>query len=379
MQLFSEKVKHTSTNSPHNILQVEQFSEIFFDVFEVEINKAKYPVEKIARYKGDPVVSVPVLVEGTEKFYPFILTKGKFEVLFNENNTLEPIEILPVYEKERVEIVDNRREILEQIKSAKREASEYAANLKKKKLHEANVEINEKQKILKETLDNARDSLVEEFISISNRIKGELVDVASTQYSELRETLDNKIRTISEDLEKSLKKDFSKASEQFDSNVKKLIREMYTAIVIPKVTTELTTIAQDIVSKVDKIEGSLNVGLETKADKTLVEGVSKEMDAIRSANVELNDAINRGVNRALSRVGNVKTSMDQLTEEVDTKISKAIEEISNFYSEKIRLLEDRTIDVTEESRKYFIGLINDSKHNLLEEIRKIKTETPVNM
>ena len=58
MKLFSEKVKPTLTNSSQNILQVEAFEEIFFGVYEIEINKSKYPVEKISEYEGNPVVSV---------------------------------------------------------------------------------------------------------------------------------------------------------------------------------------------------------------------------------------------------------------------------------------------------------------------------------
>ena len=83
MRLFSEKVNHTFTSSPFNIIQVENFEEIFFGIYEVEINKSKYPVEKISEYKGNPVVSVPILVEGEEVFYPFVLSKGKFNIILN--------------------------------------------------------------------------------------------------------------------------------------------------------------------------------------------------------------------------------------------------------------------------------------------------------
>lgn len=57
MKLFSEKVKPTLTNSSFNIIQVEAFEEIFFGVYEIEINKTKYPVEKISEHNGNPVVS----------------------------------------------------------------------------------------------------------------------------------------------------------------------------------------------------------------------------------------------------------------------------------------------------------------------------------
>lgn len=388
MQLFSEKVNHTSTNSSHNILQVESFNEIFFNIFEVEINKTKYPVEKVADYKGNPVVFVPVLVEGTEIFHPFILTKGKFEVLFNENNTETPIdEYVPelifesLEEQEAYISTESKEEILKQIEDAKKQAKQYAINVKKQKINEANDEILKNKKVLKKTLDNARDSLVNEFINISGKIKTELFDVASIQYDELKDTLDNKIQSISEDLKRSLSEDFTKSSELFDTNIKKLVKEMYISIVLPKVEKELVTIATGIVEKVDNIEKTLDDKLKSKVDISIVEGVNKELSAINDANIELNNSINKGINKALSRVGNVKLVVDKLEEtlnaEVDKKITEAVDNISNYYSEKIQLLEDKTFNVTEESRKYFIGLINESKDNLLSEIKKIKTEKPV--
>lgn len=86
MRLFSEEVATTSSNSPLNVIQVQDFSEIFFGVYEIEINNNKYPVEKISEHDGDPVVSIPVEMGDKTVNYPFVLTKGNFEVVFNEKS-----------------------------------------------------------------------------------------------------------------------------------------------------------------------------------------------------------------------------------------------------------------------------------------------------
>ena len=117
MKLFGEEVRHTSTNLPLNILQVEFFEEIFFDVFEVELNNTKLPLEKISSYKGNPVVNLPIVVEGEEVLYPFVLVKGTPEILFNELNTELPIED-DVIEFDYIEeeiISESKQEILNQI------------------------------------------------------------------------------------------------------------------------------------------------------------------------------------------------------------------------------------------------------------------------
>ena len=83
MKLFSEKVKPTYTSSNHNILTVESLEEVFFDVFEFEINGSTFIAEKLTTYKGNPVVNIPVEVGNTQYNAQFILSKGPQEILLN--------------------------------------------------------------------------------------------------------------------------------------------------------------------------------------------------------------------------------------------------------------------------------------------------------
>jgi len=116
MKLFSEKVQPTFTSSDLNILTVESFEEIFFDVYEFEINGSKFIAEKTANYKGSPVVSIPVVIGSNEYSAPFVLVEGKFEVLFNENNKIftRPSKLKPI----RAGWLE-RHDILEDVASAK--------------------------------------------------------------------------------------------------------------------------------------------------------------------------------------------------------------------------------------------------------------------
>jgi len=400
MKLFSEEVRYTSTNSSHNVLQIENFSEIFFDVFEIEINKSKYPVEKISEHNGNPVVSVPVLVEGNEIFYPFILIKGKFELIFNENNTIanifpdgdfEHIKEVPIVDNFLLEkdddsfieeihitdLIDNKKDILLQIESAKKDASKAIQRDKVLKLKQLSEQSKKHNKALENTLEIARENLVNEFIIISDKLRKELTEDSHVEYSELKETLDNKLTIISENLESQLEDNFQNASSIFDNQIKTLVKELYSETVSPKVEKELNDIAFQIVEKVGEIETTLDKKLETKAEKTLVEGVSKEITAIQKANIELNDNINKGVNKALSRAGNVKILVEKIDKEINEKISDELTNIENYFEEKIQNITNQTYDITEESRKYIIDLVNKSKVELLEEIRKIPTEKPI--
>jgi hypothetical protein len=106
MRLFSEKVVPTFTSSNLNILTVEDFQEIFFDVFEFEINGKKFIAEKVSEYKGAPVVDIPLVMEGKEFTAPFVLQTGKFEILFNKNNSTFVKEVVNEQQELVIEYVD---------------------------------------------------------------------------------------------------------------------------------------------------------------------------------------------------------------------------------------------------------------------------------
>jgi uncharacterized protein YdcH (DUF465 family) len=101
------------------------------------------------------------------------------------------------------------------------------------------------------------------------------------------------------------------------------------------------------------------------------------LDAIRDANIELNNSLNKGVQKTLSRVGNVDKRILEISEKFDNKISETEQEITQYFNEKLSLVKEETLDITDEARKYFQDLIQENRNGLLSEIRKIKNEKPV--
>jgi len=397
MKLFSEEVKSTSTNSSHNVLSVESFDEIFFDVFEIELNESKYPVERVGNYQGSPVVNVPIVVEGEERLYPFVLQKGKLKVFFNENNTEPPSEEQTIL-SHLPPVSDTKQEILEQISNAltlaeqsvtvyeqqkRLEAEEKIKAYKDKELLEAREEVQRNKRIVKKTLDNAKKELLKEFLTISSKIKEEIVDETFEKYSDLDGVLNEKITTASKELKESFKNNFEDCSILFETKIKTLVKDLYSTTVLPKVDKELREIATDIVEKVQTIKLDLDSKLIDKASNTLVEeiskGLSKEMGVIRDANIELNNNINKGVNKALSRAGNVKNLVEKLASDVDSKIQTTEESIKDYYDEKLKLLKEEQLDLTDAAREYYLNLISESREKLLNEIQGLKGSdiTPV--
>jgi hypothetical protein len=397
MRLFSEEVKITSSNSPRNILQVKDFQEVFFGVFEVQINENKYVAEKISEENGNPIISVVVEDGGITAQYPFLLLKGKQEIYFNSeseaveifesNITIEEVEdeeIVEIVEQsfDNIEIIeDKKQEIIEEIKRVKRDAIKKSMEIleqnESRKIQNIKNESKKKEKALAKYLESARENLVDEFTNISEKIKKELIFNNDDKLDEIRESVDLKIKDIADNLNESLKKNFQNSSKLIDKSVKQLVKELYESNINPKVDNELKNIAEEIVDKVSEIDKNLNNKLNQKADVSLIEGVNKELDAIRDANIELNNSLNKGVQKALSRVGNIDKRIVEITEKFDKKITDTEQEIAQYFDEKLSLVKEETLDITDEARKYFFNLIEESRSNLLSEIRKIKDEKPV--
>jgi hypothetical protein len=417
MKLFGEKVKHTFTNSPHNILQVKGYNEIFFDVYEIELNNGKYPVEKISEESGMPVVSIPIIVEGVEREVFFVLTKGKENIIFlNEENenivnssdlpekSTETVEMhidIPQILHENVEDVDqplshiqeSKREILDQIEEAKKNAIKQASKIKKRKLEEADLDISKKKKALDVMLESARNSLVDEFLDISKKIKNEFISENDNRWEEIQETIDNKIEDISSSLSKSLKEDFSTSEKQFDGKIRELVKELYNSLQ-PKIDSDLKDIAKQIVEKVNVIENNLTGEFEkiderfqknlSNVEENITEIALDMSGKVNSVKSELNEKFNKidkNVNKSLSRVGLLDKKIDNvvytISEEIDNKIQQVEDEIEKSCDDKLKLLEDRNFDINDKNRKYLIDLITESKHGLIEEVRKISKQAPI--
>jgi hypothetical protein len=423
MKLFSEKVTPTFTNSSFNILQVENFSEIFFDVYEIELNKIKYPVEKISSFRGNPVVSVPVVIGEKEQKYPFILTKGNCNIIFNENNIYIPSEdnenvelvseqiihevepdiegfediSIPEFEIEDTITEDAKAslklDIAKQLKEAKKTAAEYAEKIKSQKINEATQDIKKRERVLKNTLDNAKADLVSEFVDITKKIREDILKVNNDRYSEISQTVDNKIVDLAESLRDSISDNFSDAAGKFEKSVSEFVTSLHENSTLPEVRKNLTDIASDIVSKVSSIEQDIKEDfyekLENKADADIVH-------ALQESTLELNSTINKGLNKALSRVGNTNNKIDKVAidiisevdkkihdtssdiiSQIDEKIEIASSNISDYYSDKLKFIEEQAYDLNEKSRKYVTELVQESRDGLIKEIRKLQKETPV--
>jgi hypothetical protein len=397
MRLFSEKVVPTFTSSNLNILTVEDFQEIFFDVFEFEINGKKFIAEKVSKYKGLPVVDVPLVLEGKEFTAQFVLQRGKFEVLFNRDNSTfvgevveERVESVIEYTDRETEveeiIFEKKEDILTEIAQARQSAERYIEKLRQQKINEAAQYFDEKKKALDAEIDESKKSLLDEFLSLVESVKGEFFEFNEKEKDKLSTFIEESICELSDQLVGSIEEKQDIAEKRFNKQLDELATNILSGVLLKEINSNNEKSVKDINERFALITSNLKTLLRSERDQ-IDENVNIKLteftDAIVSlekTNIELNDLINKGDNRALSRIGNVKSQLEEAidlsTNTLVARVNEAENKIRTFYDNKISLIEEKVEDLTAENKQYFVNLINESKLSLLNEISNIKVDVP---
>ena len=402
MRIFTENVNFISTSGDKNILQIENYEEVFFDVYEISINGKKFISEKIGEYEKKPIVKIPVEIDGIKKEYPFILNEGKFQIVFNEQNELiqESVEEnIPAiteefdeveeyskesFEKELIDIQEKKNKILEYIENVKKTAKQQTDEYNKNQLKILEQQKEENKKELKSLLESSKQSWFEEFVDVSDKIKKELFDRLNINNSEIYESIDLKLEIISDDFKKLIEEDFSNTEKIFENKIKELITEIYNNQVIKVINDGIDKISQQSEVSFENIKNDFDLALSEKATSVDLKNVEDKLEteilSVQKESIELHDLISKSVSSNKKSITYIENKIDETQKELKENIIKIIDEkieenedsITTYYNEKLDVVENKLIDLSDENRQYFIGLINESRDNLLKEIKSIK-------
>jgi hypothetical protein len=410
IKLFSEEVDAIFTNSDHNIITVESFEEVFFDVFEFEINGIKFIAEKEATHKGSPVISIPVVEGSTEKRVPFLLNKGdRFEVLYNkdtslnikgqiveesvEENILEDVAVIEEEDSFTDKLTTYKEDILLEVESTKKLAEEYAERVKLQKIEEADRTIQEKHAAVKELLVEAKDELLDEF----NRALVESRSDSETYNEQKHSNLEKLLTVRIEDNFNTFFENNNERIEEIASTLTNRVESIADELLEKRIDPALESVVGECESKLELISNTIDNTFYNLEDKVLgkVKGsLSESRDHVEAVeqtlitqNVELSDKIKKGVDKALGRIGNIRSSVLDLektvTERVDAsdenigllevKILKELQDVDtnihSYYDDKIDKVTNHVEDLTVEQKKYFTNMIEESKQFLLNQIK----------
>ena len=405
MKLFSEKVTPTFTSSNQNILTIKGFTEIFFDVYELEINGNKYIAEKISEYKGNPVVNIPVVIDGKEFEAPFVLQTGKFDIIFNERNStfvgnVKP-EVVEVYnesksqEEEVEEIIFEKREsILEEIQQARQLATKFAEDIKQEKIRAADVRISKDKAAVINTANKFKSELIDEFLALTENTREELYTYTQEEnkksYDFIVETVTQLADKLTQDINQEVGIQTTNSISVFEEKIDNLAKNILTNKLLKtisqnnvendkKINLKFETVSKTIAKVLGDYEVQLNEDVKLK-----LENFDSQILTLEKNSVELNNTITKNTNKALSRIGNIKTQLEEavvnvsvtLSDELATKIALAESKIKDYYDERITLVESSITDITAQERAHILNVIQESKQSILDEVSKIKTSVP---
>jgi len=379
--IFDQNVNVSISSTNHNILVVENYDEVYFDIFEIEINGKKYNAERVSTYKSRPVVNVPIVFEDKEYIAPFVLEKGKQEILFNEKNLkfVKKVEEekfeLPIYQEEVVEdiVLEKRESILKDIVKARKLAKQYAEDIKLKKIEEANDIISNNEKQLQLYVEDVKEDLTKEFLSIVDKTNTNLISDSEKREKDLTNYVSNYLKEESKNLLDNIETLNENSIAIFENKIQDLVKNVYT-----KDLTRLVTEKSDNnVAQYSKIFNETKDSLENllkdnknnidNSLKVLKEKIDKDVITLEKSNVDLDNKINKGLNKALSRVGNVKV---ETLKEVDAKIEVTENKITDIYEITINEVKDEL----EKSLQDFT-YVNEKIENLTKKSSSIENAT----
>ena len=389
--IFDQNVDVSISDYDYNILIVDNFDEVYFDIFEVKINNKTYNAEKISEYKGRPVVSVPIIFENKEYIAPFVLEKGPQEIFFNENNLQFVKHIkeekldLPEFDKDVVEdvVLEKKEDILQDIAKARKLAKKYAEGIKQQKIDEANNTIKSNEQRVESYLKDVRVELTSEFLTIVEKVNTDLKEDTESTTKNLTSYIETYVERESNRLLDNLEELNEGSIQHFEVKIQELVKNIYTN----NLTKLINEKNNDNISRYTKLFKNTKTSLEELLDgnkeeirtslDSLEEKVDIDITTLEKSNVVLEDKLQRGLNKALSRAGNIKT--DTL-KEVDSRIKVTEEKITDVYevtlNEVGQQLDKRIQDVSyiNEKIENLTQVSESVAHGTEEELKDVKSD-----
>ena len=361
IKLFNEKVNTISTNSVNNTLYVKSFEEIFFGVYEFKLNNSVVVAEKVAEYKGDPVVTIPIIIEGNKHEAPFILRKGIQKVKFNVANTVF------------VEKVIEEPDLNIAIETVKQNVGDDNNNVN----ITYNVDKSDIIKELKESLETDRLKTIESLRSENNNAIDQIETIRDSIFVETRTSLQSEkdinkalsgVVSVKKELEDS-KRDITKTITLTEERIKESLEtdrletieslRIDNSKTIKQVEDIRDNIFTEFTTNSTKYREKESEALKIASEKDINKALEKESKVLKIAS-------EKNINKALSRVGLVKKELEDSKRDIAKTITLAEERIKKHYDVKIREIEKASVNNVRKSQ--ILEVVKDSKAKILAEL-----------
>ena len=341
VKLFNEEVDTISTKSVNNTLYVESFDEVFFGVYEFKLNGSVVIAEKVAKYKGNPVVTIPIIIDGNKYEAPFILREGTQKVKFNTANTVF------------VEKVIEESDLNTAIETVKQSVDDN---------NNVNITYNvDKSDIIKEIKESLETDRIEIIASLRNDTSNAIDQIETIRDSIFVETRTS--RQSEKDINKALSSVVSVKKELEDSK-----RDIAKTITLTEESLKesLETDRLEIIESLRSDNSNTIKQVENIRDDIFTEFTTNSTKYREKESKALKIAAEKDINKALSRVGSVKKELEDSKRDIAKTITLAEERIKKHYDVKIREIEKAAVNNVRKSQ--ILEVVKDSKAKILAEL-----------
>ena len=341
VKLFNEEVDTISTKSVNNTLYVESFDEVFFGVYEFKLNDSVVIAEKVAKYKGNPVVTIPIIIDGNKYEAPFILREGAQKVKFNTANT--------VFVEKVIEESDLNTAI-ETVKQSVDDNNNVNITY--------NVDKSDIIKEIKESLETDRLEIIESLRNDTSKAIDQIETIRDSIFVETRTS-----RQSEKDINKALSSVVSVKKELEDSK-----RDIAKTITLTEenLKESLETDRLEIIESLRSDNSNTIKQVENIRDDIFTEFTTNSTKYREKESKALKIAAEKDINKALSRVGSVKKELEDSKRDIAKTITLAEERIKKHYDVKIREIEKAAVNNVRKSQ--ILEVVKDSKAKILAEL-----------
>ena len=341
IKLFNEEVDTILTKSVNNTLYVESFDEVFFGVYEFKLNGSVVIAEKVAKYKGNPVVTIPIIIDGNKYEAPFILREGTQKVKFNTANTVF------------VEKVIEESDLNTAIETVKQSVDDN---------NNVNITYNvDKSDIIKEIKESLETDRIEIIESLRNDTSNAIDQIETIRDSIFVETRTS--RQSEKDINKALSSVVSVKKELEDSK-----RDIAKTITLTEESLKesLETDRLEIIESLRSDNSNTIKQVENIRDDIFTEFTTNSTKYREKESKALKIAAEKDINKALSRVGSVKKELEDSKRDIAKTITLAEERIKKHYDVRIREVEKAAVNNIRKSQ--ILEVVKDSKAKILAEL-----------
>jgi len=364
--LFSEEVEITSTNSDRNTIFTESFEEVFFGVYEFEINGNVVIAEKVDTFELDPVVAIPVVeANGSKANVEFVLKKGPFQVQIGTGEA--------VLTESPIEVVDEGLiDVVVEAKTTTSSNEQQAVNISYQL---------DREDVIKEIKTDIDATLAEirletsQAVSDVDRLRDEIFIEFTANSDNYRAKESEKLKAFVAEKIKDIKSDNKVVAEELESKLAETLQSEFGTFVEKVKRTQQDLKKRSIENK--KIAASIRALEEGQID------LNNDLKINKEEILEATETSQRNVNKALSRLGTVKKELTVAKQEFDIlkeawandvnmEEVKAIREsaekhVKAYFDNKIEQVKEVEIDKLK--KEEIFEALNESKESILEDIK----------